>query len=543
MKICPTCGTANADDRTLCESCGDRLPEASPAAPKPPPFEPPAARRQPPPLEPPDEASAPSAAGTRHDGGEVAEHELLRTAVEPGDGAAASHEATAPAKDLPLRRATRELPGEGRRELPGEDKAEEGTAGVAGDGGRPSRAEEARDLRSPSPPRPTAAEARRETPATEERPEAGEAGERTYDEIVGDVDRHIADGYKLFVVVGHPGSGKTHALKALHLLLERQGFLLPEARRDFRQAHVPGSSGHTVKDFICDGPRGEKWLFVDVGGELYTRLLDNDWRSRRDDSLKLTRRLRHAQGLLFFLHLQREHLDQGPSELDPALFTGDRERYEVKRRKAMERQRELDLFDHFLLFFRAILHQRGDVDAVIDRCRQAGDVEKALRDQRDGAPPLEVPVMFFFTQADKYAAEGFEIGAGRHLAPRELDLPAAVFAARHLPFLFGSLLKQVRRFKFDFLQSYEESNSGQLDEAGQPKMATHWQAEDGEPLSVGLLAGLEFLLRNQPPARRRDGPGIDARTALWLHRLLHPRAWRGVKVALGNPLRRLGGGG
>ncbi len=114
-------------------------------------------------------------------------------------------------------------------------------------------------------------------------------------------------------------------------------------------------------------------------------------------------------------------------------------------------------------------------------------------------------------------------------------MPATLFAARYLPGLFAGLLDHARWFKFDFLQSYEEYETGEVDDLGEPFVRTAWHTPDDQvPLSAGLMSGLEFVLRHQGDGRRWwRSPGIDTRSALRLHKLLHPRLWRGIKIDFG----------
>jgi hypothetical protein len=58
-----------------------------------------------------------------------------------------------------------------------------------------------------------------------------------------------------------------------------------------------------------------------------------------------------------------------------------------------------------------------------------------------------------------------------------------------------------------------------------------WSVE-GEPLSVGLVPALEFLLRRGNTGGGLGRFAVDTRTALRLHRLLHPRLWDGVEAEL-----------
>lgn len=373
------------------------------------------------------------------------------------------------------------------------------------------------------------------------RPETSRDGETIdYPRLVAEVGARVGEGFEVFGLVGHPSSGKTHFLKALNYLLDRHAVGGQRASVEFHRAEVPGATAASVFDYAYTGPAGERWTFLDAGGELYVRLRDNDW-SAPGMSVQLTEWLRHCQGLFCFLHLQRGHFGALPLDVDPTA-AGDperRRRIEEEQRKAREAKQELDFFKYFLLFLRALrsaAREDGDVAAIIERCRQAGSLEEALRDYHRTAPLLDVPVMFFFTQADAYLRGGFELRPGLHLDPRRLPLPANVFTARYLPSLFGAVASQARRFKFDFLQSYEEHTLDRRDERGTPVAETYFHAPDDPELllSAGLAPGLEFVLANRPAARRESRvlPEIDTRRALRIHRRLHPRLWRGVPASL-----------
>lgn len=418
----------------------------------------------------------------------------------------------------------------------------------------PLRPEPERTRRIPTPPTGPSEEppaATRVVPRPEPPPEpakqpaARREGEALdYDRLVAEVGERVGAGSEVFGLVGHPSSGKTHFLKALTYLLDRHAVGGQRASVEFHRAEVPGQTGAAVFDYAYTGPAGERWTFLDAGGELYVRLRDNDWKSFTEASVRLTEWLRHCQGLFCFLHLQRVHFGVPALDVDPTADAADserRRRIEEERRKAREAKQELDFFKYFLLFLRALRAARKDgrgVAAIVERCREAGSLEEALRGEHRTAPLLDVPVMFFFTQADSYRSDGFELRPGLHLDPRRLPLPANVFAARYLPSLFGAVASQARRFKFDFLQSYEEHVLERRDERGEPIAETYFHAPDDPELllSAGLAPALDFVLANRPAARpaSRWLPEIDTRRALRLHRLLHRRLWEGVPANLLN---------
>lgn len=372
-----------------------------------------------------------------------------------------------------------------------------------------------------------AAAARRR--AQEARQPAGEEEDRQdYRALVRSVDRYVDEGYDLLGLVGYSASGKTHFLKALSLLLKAQGFEVAEWEK-MRRVRVPTLTGASIFDYACTGPGDEKWVFVDAGGELYARLRSNDW-ELANASAGLLHSLHHCRGLFLLLHLQPGHLHRGALGSHRWMSREERER-DLEAQKAQE---ELEFFDHFLLFLRALKAEGGDVTKLVLRCAETGDVDKALRPYREGAPRLDIPVAVLFTQADTLADSPWEVAEGEFLSPRRGTMGVAPFVARHLPDLFGSLLRHARRFKFDFVQSYEEKGlADALDEEGRPQALPRWE-HGGEPLSVGALAALELILRNLP-ARRRGGRWVqryelETRQALRLDRWLHPKRWRGVEV-------------
>jgi hypothetical protein len=370
--------------------------------------------------------------------------------------------------------------------------------------------------------------------------ESGEAaGDLEYDRLVAEVAERVGAGYEVFGLVGHPSSGKTHFLKALTYLLDRHAVGGQRASVEFHRAEVPGATAASVFDYAYTGPAGERWIFLDAGGELYVRLRDNDWSAPGGVSVRLSEWLRHCRGLFCFLHLQRGHFGVPPLDVDPTAGDAERRRrIEEEQRKAREAKQELDFFKYFLLFLRALRASRTDgrgVAALVERCREAGSLEEALRGYHRTAPLLDIPVMFFFTQADAYLRSGFELRPGLHLDPRRLPLPANVFTARYLPSLFGAVASQARRFKFDFLQSYEENVLDRRDERGEPLAETYFHAPDDPELllSAGLAPALDFVLANRPDGSggsRKRGllPEIDTRRALRIHRRLRPGLWKGV---------------
>jgi hypothetical protein len=296
------------------------------------------------------------------------------------------------------------------------------------------------------------------------------------------------------------------------------GFDAP-ARARFRQERAPGPSERWPFYYAFDDGR-RKWVFMDVGGELYEKLHSNDW-EETEAAAGLLHTVAHCRGLLLLLHLQPGHLVHGASGFAAGMSEAERQ----AERKAQTAQEELEFFDQFLLFTRALRSERGDLAALLQRAAAAplGDTLRSY----ESSPRLDLPVAVLFTQADRLH-DGGDFGAGEDEYTNPLTVHGvAPFVGRNLPTLLGSLLRHARRFRFDFAQSYVE-RPGPGD--GQPIWAYR-----NEPLSVGLLPAVEFLERNLPPRDGRPRPWdrrIETRAALKLDRLLHPRRWRDVEVEL-----------
>src|SRR5215210_813558 len=273
--------------------------------------------------------------------------------------------------------------------------------------------------------RRAAAEARTRASRMEDR--------RDYRGVVKAVQRHLANGYSLLGMVGYSGSGKSHFLKALSLRLKQQGFEVAGWDR-FRKTRVPGLSEAIVYDYPCTGPRGEKWVFVDAGGELYARLQVNDW-TLPEESAALLHSLYQCRGLFLLVHLQPGHFQGG----GVGAYRGMSDEERVADSEAQIAQEELEFFDHVLLFLRALKAERGNIVELVKRCANEPDLDKAHRPYRDQAPKLDIPVMVLFSQADTFADSPMELATGDFLSPRKGTVNVAAFAARHLPGLFGSL--------------------------------------------------------------------------------------------------------
>lgn len=350
---------------------------------------------------------------------------------------------------------------------------------------------------------------------------------RDFQRVVEDVKSHLAKGYDLLGLAGYSGSGKTHFLRALSLLLKKQGFEVADWER-MRRSRVPGLSEATVYDYPVSGPNDEKWVFVDAGGELYARLRLNDW-ELADDSAALLHSLYHCRGLFLLLHLQPGHFRLGSAGIHRWMSEEERQR----DAEVQAAQEELEFFDHLLLFLRALQAEDGKVETLVVRCSEAGTLDKALRPYRDDSPKLNLPVQVLFTQADTFGDGRFEVAEAVHLSPRKSTVGVASFVARRLPMLFGTLLQHARRFRFDFVQSYEENQVEAPD--GTRQTIPEWALDD-ELLSCGALPALEFLVRNLPAEGRWERLlrrfELGTRGALELDRLLHPGRWKGVEVKL-----------
>jgi hypothetical protein len=315
-------------------------------------------------------------------------------------------------------------------------------------------------------------------------------------------------------------------LKALSFLLKQQGFEVADFDK-LLKPRVPGFTEFSVFDFPCTGPRGEKWVFVDASGDMYYRVQVNNW-DLPEKSASLLHSLYYCRGLFLLVHLQPGHF-RGEAVGVHRYMSDDERAFDSDAQRAQE---ELEFFDHVLLFLRALKAERGDVVELVRRCAAESNLDKALRSYRNEAPKLDIPVVVLFSQADTLADSPVELATGSFLSPRKDTVNVAAFVARYLPGLFGSLVRHARRFKFDFVQSYEEvlvpSHSTESE-----NFLPQWDL-DGDLLSVGALPALEFLQRNLPAAggvrKLLQLWEIETRHALLLDRLLHPRQWSGVKV-------------
>jgi hypothetical protein len=401
-------------------------------------------------------------------------------------------------------------------------------------------------LRSPTGAAPPAEEpVRVERPAAQAPPpspsgsRAGSPAILEYDRLAAEIDRLVHDGFEVFNLVGHAASGKTHFLQALTYLLDQRAVDGTRANSELYRAPVPGSTGAVVNEYVYTGPKA-RWIFQDAGGELYQLLQENNWEKFGDRSVQLSEWLRRGQGLFCFLHLEPEHFGILPPDVD-LLDLDDAERRKLREKrqaKAKDAKEQIQFFKTFLLFLRALRVAEPEVGVrrLLERCAEAGSLEEALHEREGSTPILDVPVMFYFTQADGYRRSPFELRRGLHLDPWRLPLPVHVFTARYLPKLFGAVASQVRTFKFDFLQSYEEYSTSVLGPDGLPRYETYFHApEDPQVLlSAGIASGLDFVLAHRPAARNEGRllPPLSTRGALRLHRLLHPKLWRGVPPSL-----------
>jgi hypothetical protein len=336
------------------------------------------------------------------------------------------------------------------------------------------------------------------------------------------VERYVDRmGYNLVGLVGYANAGKTHALKALtHLLAEFDA----DDRERLRRQLSPEPTALDVFLLRYHG-RGEEKLgataFLDAGGDLYARLRKNEW-DLAPESTALLHALARAHGLVFMIDLQPGHFRRAGqrSEMTAA--------EQARVQGSLAAQEELEMVDLALLFLRAVRHHGGEVEPVVALCRRSPTVGKALEEYRVSAPRLDVPLAVLFSKADALMEQPLRVGPGETLALPARPVGVAPFVHRHLRFLHSSLAQHAERFRFDFAQSYVEAEVRPIGRA--PQREPQWEI-DGEPASVGLLSAFEYLLRNRP---REDRAGrllrrleIDTVTALRLHRLLHPKLWRG----------------
>ncbi len=329
--------------------------------------------------------------------------------------------------------------------------------------------------------------------------------------LIDELDTYLDQDYKLFGLVGYPRSGKTHCLKALDIVLQKQGFKF-HGDENLRQVKIPGPTGvQTIISRVCSGPRGQRWMFIDVGGELYQKIQSNEWGSKT--SKVLLHYLDRCCGIFMFLHLLPAHFG-----ISSKVSAKPIEEETNSKHQTYDPLDELDFFDQFLIFLRTLKHKGGNLQDVLELCKTEA-IGKALLNYRSEAPLLDIPIMFFLTQADIY-------GDNRHrfLAPRSLPVPCAPFIARFLPTLFSALLTQARHFKFDFIQSYEDVGTK---DSPDPQ----WEYQ-GQTMSVGIVAGLEFMVRNLPRRYRWLGPQIETRKALRLNRRLHKKQWEDIVIDL-----------
>lgn len=473
IAFCPICGETREIDEGRCTVCGETI-ELEPAP-------------ETPPARPPGGTGKRQSEAAKKAGGDA----TAAKAVRPDPPASPAAEIKPPSEPPPS------------YDEEGDDPATEPTV----------------DLKPPDEPPPSY--------ATEQ--------ERKYREVVAAVEKRMQQGFDMYGLVGHPGCGKTHCLKALGYLLDNHGVASEKASREFHKAAVPQATEAAVFDYAYTGPNDLNLLFVDAGGELYQHLNEGVW-DFVDRHMMLTAWLHRCKGLFLLLHLHPGHFGERWLDVDPELQD---ERYaaevSARRERAEEARKELQFFKHFLLFLRALKAENGDVPKVIEKCRTSKTgLQDALQEYASG-PPLDIPVMFFLTQADSYSHAGFEVSDGVHLDPRNLPMPATTFVARHLPSVYAAVASQATHFKFDFLQSYEEGTIRLKDSQGKERKPTFWQApDDGETLlSVGLLAGFEFLVRHLPENRPRwSWSGLTARRAHILHRWLHRQSWAGVREGL-----------
>lgn len=353
--------------------------------------------------------------------------------------------------------------------------------------------------------------------------------DRVQNEVARKIAAQIRAGYTLFGFAGRSNSGKTACLKALSYLLKDNAESV-KFMEEFGDVPVPPKTGFLNVGFSSVR---QKWVFLDaVGGELFQIIQEGGADFTNLNVPKVTAWFHSCRGLFFFLHLDPGDFSKILVDADIHAMRAEQLKSLVNRERG--KQMEQKFFGRLLLFLRALKHEDGNFLKVMAQCHERAALEESLRRYAAEAPLLDIPVMFFFSKADAVDPD-FEISEGFRLEPRSLQMPATLFAARYLPELFTGLLEHARWFKFDFLQSFEQYETRKSDYTGEPSVAAAWHTPDDQvSLSVGLMSGLEFVLRHQNQQTAWwSRVGIDTRRALLLHRMLNPTLWKGIKINLG----------
>ena len=375
-------------------------------------------------------------------------------------------------------------------------------------------------------PRPRPGGAQPQATQERSRPATDASEERDrFRQVMTEVASYAEDGYDVMGMIGYPAAGKTHTIKALtHLLSNFDVDVRERLGSQLSPEKNPADVDILAYHGTDDSPE-DRTIFLDAGGELYARLRKNEW-DLLPESQALLHALGRAKGLFFVTALHSGHFRSGGEWVG---MTAEERRLVQEAQKAHEEQGLVDLS---LLFLRALQEHGGEVEPVVKLCSEATTVSEGLREYRVNSARLEVPVVVLFTKADQWVEKELVLGAGDYLAPHRRPIGVAPFVRTHLEFLYSTVSSHARRFHFDFAQSYFQSRRGSVDSLSQEQeMKPEWE-RDGEPMSVGLLPALEFLLRNKP---RRDLLGrllqrleIDTATAHRIHRTLHPTLWRGT---------------
>ena len=318
--------------------------------------------------------------------------------------------------------------------------------------------------------------------------------------VLARTEEYLEKNYDLIGFVGYSTAGKTHALKALVYLLTG---IDQDDRRRLHGELSPGPTArntHLVPDDAQGAPGLRPRIYLDAGGELFQWLQDGPWLRDGDEGdpnlnadcevfYGLLHALCRAKGLIFTIDLTEEHFRREVQALD-----ADGQPTANRPSKVLE---ERSLLELVLLFRRAVAHHEGDVKEVIAQCRAHRSVSKALRQYRVSRK-LDIPVAVLFTKADRWVDSGRSSVPGEVLAPH-LMVGVAPFVRRRLPLLFEVVQQHARRFRFDFMQSCVQVHLPRS--AGDPEAEPLWEWEE-DPLSVGVLPTIEFLVRNMPPNGR-----------------------------------------
>ena len=362
-------------------------------------------------------------------------------------------------------------------------------------------------------------------------------------------------GSEVFGFVGIRRSGKTHFLKALTLPPRPPRRRRASARRvEFRRADVPGQTAADVFHYDYTGPdRRAAGPSSTPAASSTSGCATTTGELQRGRASSSPRWLRRCRGPVLLPPSPPRPLRRPPCSTSIRRWAAIDGRAPHARGAASSKERdareELEFFKHFLLFLRALraadraaTARRRSVRALPPRPRTAWRRRCATTSAT--APLLDVPVMFFFTQADAYEREDFAHRARPSTSSRASSTARlAAFTARYLPCLFGAVASQVERFKFDFLQSYEEHDRDRA--AHGASRSPHLLARAGRPQGCSPPASPRPSTSCCATARATAGDparaGCRSSTpagALRLHRLLHPGCGAACREPLAGKLPR-----